>query len=161
MVGLRRHCWSLMTDTYLKTLVASVLFMAVPAAGHAQAAPGWLPDIPSIVDLGQTEVMLTGWSWHNPATYSAQSRTTLNDYNLGWGAGSRPQSGGSLKRHCMIGSASMPPMYRPCRHSLMSAATLASFLPDIGSRPRPPTPWTSWFRFRGLTARERRRGYVG
>lgn len=46
---------------------------------------GWLPNFREIIDNGRNEILLSGYAWHDPATYDTAARSRLNPYALGGG----------------------------------------------------------------------------
>ncbi len=59
------------------------------SAGTLSAASPWLAgvqrDLADIAEHGQPALLLTGYTWHDPGTYTAAKRATLN--SRAWGLG--------------------------------------------------------------------------
>jgi palmitoyl transferase len=64
-------------------LFRSILALLVAAPLSAHAGP--LDAISQVVQQGTSEVLIPGWAWHNPSTYSSAERARLNDRNVGIG----------------------------------------------------------------------------
>ena len=77
-------------------LLAAGLLLAGACATSSQAgvlrdSESWLAGVgqhlQNIYDQGQPDIFLTGYTWHDPHTYSAAKLATLNSHAWGFGYG--------------------------------------------------------------------------
>ncbi len=62
-----------------------MVFFNVLTQAQAQGLSGAFPNFPDIFSRGQTELLLSGYAWHDPNTYSRLS--LQRDNSLAWGGG--------------------------------------------------------------------------
>ncbi len=66
-------------------LVLLVLAALLPARCAFADPWGILPNFYDIVDNGSNELLLSGYTWHDPLTYDAETRAQLNSFSAGTG----------------------------------------------------------------------------
>lgn len=66
-------------------LLAVLFFLGLNVKSAYADWYGWLPNFRGIVENGRNEILLSGYAWHDPASYSAAARAQLNSFAFGGG----------------------------------------------------------------------------